>query len=219
MDVDNGEDIVQVVNNSGQNKVSVLQPSGYSGWSGTQGASGQSGTSGHSGVSGLNGDVAFSGDSGASGRSGASGYSGAPGSAIYSGASGSSGYSAPSGWSGWSGYSGFTNPLGQLEETVNSLGDISGTATIDLALGNVVIATVTGPVTLYFTGAVSGRSCFFTLILANAGNKVTWGSNVAWPNFGTLPSLHGNAVDILAFMTFNGGGPWYGVPSALGYYE
>ncbi len=99
-------------------------------------------------------------------------------------------------------------------EAVNAIGSIGGGAqTIDLELGNVVTATVdTSETTFTFSNpSASGTACSFTLILTNGGSQtVNWPASVDWPG-GVEPTLTTAGVDILVFMTTDGGTTWYGM--------
>ncbi len=99
-------------------------------------------------------------------------------------------------------------------ETLNALGNGSGTRAINLANGNVVSATLTGNTTFTFSGATASTACSFGLYLTQdaTGNRtVTWPASVKWSG-GTAPTLStsASAVDILVFETINGGTTWYG---------
>lgn len=100
-------------------------------------------------------------------------------------------------------------------ETLNARGNTTGTLAIDLALGNVVSARLTGNVTaVNITNAVSGKACSFGLYLTQDGTgsrTVTWGASVKWAG-ATPPTLStaANAVDILVFESIDGGTTWYG---------
>jgi hypothetical protein len=90
----------------------------------------------------------------------------------------------------------------------------SGSVTLNLASGNVFALTLTGTVTLTFSGATSGVSCSFTLYLTEnttGGYGVTWPGSVTWLG-GSAPTLNtaANAVNLLVFETVNGGTTWYG---------
>ena len=103
-------------------------------------------------------------------------------------------------------------------ETVNVIGDTGGGSdSIDIALGNVVTATVsTAEQTFTFTNpSTSGKSCSFTLILTNGGSQtVNWPAAVDWAG-GSAPSLTSSGVDVLTFLTVDGGTIWYGFAAGL----
>lgn len=98
-------------------------------------------------------------------------------------------------------------------ETVNVIGSIGGgTQDIDLEAGNVVTGTVdTSTTTFTFSNPPSsGTAGSFTLILTNGGSQtVNWPASVDWAA-GTAPTLTTSGVDILTFVTVNGGTTWYG---------
>ena len=103
-------------------------------------------------------------------------------------------------------------------ETVNVIGATGGgTQDIDITAGNVVTATVdTSTNTFTFSNpSVSGVSCSFTLILTNGGSQtVNWPASVDWAA-ATAPTLTAAGVDVLTFMTVDGGTIWYGFAGGL----
>ena len=103
-------------------------------------------------------------------------------------------------------------------ETVNVIGSTGGgTQDIDLEAGNVVQATVdTSANTFTFSNpSTSGVSCSFTLILTNGGSQtVNWPASVDWAA-ATAPTLTASGVDVLTFMTVDGGTIWYGFAGGL----
>ena len=108
--------------------------------------------------------------------------------------------------------------LRDYAEVVNALGDLGGgTDGIDLELGNVVSATVsTAEQTFTFSNPpASGRCGSFTLFLTNGGSQtVNWPASVDWAG-GSAPSLTASGVDILTFVTIDGGTTWYGFAAGL----
>lgn len=98
-------------------------------------------------------------------------------------------------------------------ETLNNLGDGSGTRAINLASGNVVRARLTGNTTFTFTGATASTACSFGLYVIQDGtgnHTVTWPGSVRWSGGAPTLSTNANAVDILVFETIDGGTTWYG---------
>jgi hypothetical protein len=90
----------------------------------------------------------------------------------------------------------------------------SGSVTLNLAAGSVFALTLTGAVTLAFTGATTGIACSFTLYLtenATGGYGVTWPSGITWTG-GSAPTLNtaALALNVLVFETVNGGTNWTG---------
>jgi hypothetical protein len=100
--------------------------------------------------------------------------------------------------------------------THNALGSGSGTRNINLQLGNFVSATVAGATTFTFSNPLaSPNACGFVLELTNGGSSVvTWPTTVRWPG-GTAPTLTSAGVDVLVFVTDDGGTNWRGVASML----
>ncbi len=103
-------------------------------------------------------------------------------------------------------------------ETVNAIGGTGGgTQDIDLTLGNVVTATVdTSANTFTFSNPpASGTAGSFTLILTNGGSQtVNWPASVDWAG-GTAPTLTTTGVDVLTFITTDGGTIWLGFTGGL----
>ena len=100
--------------------------------------------------------------------------------------------------------------------THNALGSGSGTRTINLQSGNYVSATITGTTTFTFTNPLaSPNACGFVLELTNGGSAaIAWPNTVRWPG-GTAPVLTSSGVDVLVFVTDDGGSNWRGVASML----
>jgi len=88
---------------------------------------------------------------------------------------------------------------------------------VDLELGNVFTYTLSGGQTLTFSNPpASGTAGSFTMIVTNGGSAtLTWPSSVDWPA-ATAPTLTASGVDILAFMTCDGGTTWYGFLAGAG---
>ena len=103
-------------------------------------------------------------------------------------------------------------------ETVNAIGSIGcGTQDIDITAGNVVTGTVdTSTTTFTFSNpSASGKACSFTLILTNGGSQtVNWPGSVDWAS-STAPTLTSSGVDVIGFLTVDGGTIWYGFAGGL----
>jgi hypothetical protein len=95
-----------------------------------------------------------------------------------------------------------------------SLGGVAGAQAIDFSAASSFAATVTGAVTWSFTNPpASGAYCGFVLELTNGGVGVqTWPASVKWPG-GAAPTLSPSGVDVLVFLTRDGGATWRGVLS------
>jgi len=92
----------------------------------------------------------------------------------------------------------------------------SGTLTLDLENGNVFEVTLTENVitTVFSNAPASGDSGSFTLILkqdVTGGRTFVWPASVDWAG-GAAPTLTttASAVDIMTFVTTDGGTRWYG---------
>ena len=98
----------------------------------------------------------------------------------------------------------------------SALGSVSGATTIDLLNGNYFSATVAGITTWTFSNPLaSPNACGFVIELTNAGSAaITWPATVRWPG-GTAPTLTTTGVDVLVFITDDGGTNWRGLASML----
>jgi hypothetical protein len=98
--------------------------------------------------------------------------------------------------------------------THNQLGSVSANVSIDLQLGNYVSATVTDTTTYIFSNPLTSPiASGFVLELTDGGNEtVTWPTSVRWPG-GVAPELTTDGVDVLVFITDDGGTNWRGTVS------
>lgn len=96
------------------------------------------------------------------------------------------------------------------------LGSVSGATTINLLNGNFFSATIAGATTWTFSNPLaSPNACGFVIELTNAGSAaITWPATVRWPG-GTAPTLTTTGVDVLVFITDDGGTNWRGLASML----
>ncbi len=97
-------------------------------------------------------------------------------------------------------------------ESVNALGNVSGTVNIDYSAGSVVTATSVGDtVWNVLNAAASGKTSSFILVLTNGGTYVqTWFSGTKWP-YDSAPTLTASGVDVFTFFSTDGGATWRGV--------
>jgi hypothetical protein len=93
--------------------------------------------------------------------------------------------------------------------TVVAKGSISGAQSLDCSLGQFFTATHGGTVTYSFTNVPSNGFGFTLKMTGGSAGAVTWPASVKWPA-GSAPTLS-SGVDILGFLTFDGGTLWYGV--------
>lgn len=106
-------------------------------------------------------------------------------------------------------------------ETINNIGNTGTAATINLANGNFVTATLTDNCTFTFTTGLSSGAISFTLLLTNdatPGRSIVWPPTVKWPG-SSVPTrtTSANATDIYTFFTLNNGTNWYGSLSLYNY--
>jgi hypothetical protein len=106
--------------------------------------------------------------------------------------------------------------LKDFAETSTTPAVSSNTLTLDLQTGNVFEVVLTQNVTsvIFANPPAAGRLGSCTLILkqdGTGGRTLTWPSSARWPG-GTPPAISSsaNAIDILAFVTRDGGATWYG---------
>jgi hypothetical protein len=102
------------------------------------------------------------------------------------------------------------NYIGQ----VNNLGLVDGNTIIDISKGNFVTANIGGPITWFFQNALPSPDVSgFVLELTNGGSDTQiWPNSINWSN-GVSPNLTLEGIDILTFITFDGGTNWRGVLS------
>lgn len=105
--------------------------------------------------------------------------------------------------------------VGEFLTTTN----VSAAYAINLNNGNAFDLTMTASTTFTFTNPyASGTSHSFSVILRQdgTGGRVATLPTVKWAG-GTPPtlSLGMNDVDILTFLTVNGGATWFGFPGGL----
>lgn len=102
------------------------------------------------------------------------------------------------------------------DNSVNNIGSTGGgTQDIDLTLGRTVNATVdTSANTFTFSNSTaSGTLDGFILNITNGGSQtVTWPASVDWPA-ATAPTLTAAGLDVLVFITVDGGTTWLGFVS------
>jgi hypothetical protein len=95
-------------------------------------------------------------------------------------------------------------------ETVNVIGTVTSDTVVDVSDGNVQTVTVGGDCEFTFTNfPASGIAGTCTLIITNGGaHATTWANHgshlVRWPG-DVAPSLTASGIDILSFITINGG--------------
>jgi len=84
---------------------------------------------------------------------------------------------------------------------------------VDLTAGTYFTKTAAGNLTWTFSNTPASRVVGFVLQLTNGGAyTMTWPASVDWPS-GTAPTLTTSGVDILVFITNDGGTTWRGAMS------
>jgi hypothetical protein len=106
--------------------------------------------------------------------------------------------------------------LSSYSELVNSLGNVSGAATVNLGTANYFTATSVGATSWSFTNpALSPNASSFILKLINGGSYTQiWPSNTKWPG-GVAPTLTVTGTDTLAFVTDDAATTWRGIAVML----
>lgn len=82
---------------------------------------------------------------------------------------------------------------------------------VDCSAGNYFTKTATGALTWTVTNVPADGAYNFLLELTNGGTGTqTWMTGIKWPG-GTAPTLTASGVDLLGFITDDGGTTWLGV--------
>lgn len=97
-----------------------------------------------------------------------------------------------------------------------AIGNTGATRTIDLETGNFFSATLDQACTFTFSNpAASGDFCGFSLALTNGGAfTITYPASVDFVG-GTAPTLTASGLDLLVFLTYDGGTTWLGFVAGL----
>ena len=117
--------------------------------------------------------------------------------------------------------------LKDYSETVNAIGTVTGNTAVDFENGNVQTITINGACELSFSNPpASGKAGTVTLIITNGGSaSVTYaagnGSSLAeqlvkWPS-NVTPSLTSSGIDIITFLTTDGGFTVFGFVGGLNF--
>lgn len=112
---------------------------------------------------------------------------------------------------------GTNSPAAKLDLSGNTAQNVVAVAAsaIDCSLGNYFTKTATGALTWTTTNVPSSRFYSFILELTNGGlGTQTWMSGIKWSN-GLAPGLASSGVDVLGFITDDGGTTWRGVTISL----
>ena len=99
-------------------------------------------------------------------------------------------------------------------ETVNALGALTSATNVPLSSGNVHTATITsGTWAFTFTDVPATGAASVTMILTSAANGTITFTGADWAG-GTAPTLT-SGVDVLTFLTTDGGTTWLGFAAGL----
>jgi len=111
-----------------------------------------------------------------------------------------------------------TANLENYTELVYAIGTITGNTAISFANGNVQTVTGNGDCEFSFTNEpASGSAGTITLLITNGGaNTTTWEAAVKWPG-NVAPSLTSSGIDILSFITIDGGTTIYGFVGGINF--
>jgi hypothetical protein len=117
-------------------------------------------------------------------------------------------------------HSGFVTNIDGGLEVVNTVASSGAAETLDLGDGNIHDVTLSDDCTFTFAGATNGEGCSFTLMLrqdGSGGHTTTWPASVEWPG-GVAPTLSDgpNEVDVLSFLSVDGGTTWFGTVAGSG---
>ena len=97
--------------------------------------------------------------------------------------------------------------LDASRSTVNTV----SASTIDCSVGSYFTKTATGALSWTVSNAPASGAFSFLLELTNGGTGTqTWFTGIKWPG-GTAPTLTASGVDLLGFITDDGGTTWRGV--------
>ena len=126
-------------------------------------------------------------------------------------------------WSAWPfGTPPAASGLGGMEKFRNRQSPSNGRVTVNVADGNVVQVLLSANTVFEFRCPIgAGVALSFTLLLQQDGTgsrTCTWPSTVDWGTTGA-PTLTTTAskVDVVTFLSVNGGRSWYGFLSAKGF--
>lgn len=93
----------------------------------------------------------------------------------------------------------------------NNIGNITGSQIFDATSAAYFTATVIGNVTVYFTFDTTSPVNVIMIELTNGGAyTVTWPASTKWPS-GAAPTLTTSGVDLLVFVSRDGGTTWRGM--------
>ena len=113
---------------------------------------------------------------------------------------------------------GSTVSMKDYSETVNAIGSVNSNTAVSFQNGTVQTVTVAGNCEFSFSNPpASGKAGTVTLIVTNGGaHTTTFASAVKWPS-DVVPSLTTSGVDVISFLTTDGGSNIYGFVGGLNF--
>jgi len=113
---------------------------------------------------------------------------------------------------------GSTVSMKDYSETVNAIGSVNSNTAVSFQDGTVQTVTVAGNCEFSFSNPpASGKAGTVTLIVTNGGaHTTTFASAVKWPS-DVAPSLTTSGVDVISFLTTDGGSNIYGFVGGLNF--
>lgn len=92
--------------------------------------------------------------------------------------------------------------------------EVLGELSLDVALSNVFVLTLTGDLVIDFSGEIeAGKVVSVTLVINQRGYALTLPDTVKWSGE-NAPELSG-MLDVLSFMSYDGGVSWLGFVAGL----
>jgi len=102
-------------------------------------------------------------------------------------------------------------------EVTVAKGNLGATPAFDISTGNHQTGTVNQAISssTFTNPTASDELCSFVLSLTNGGAfSIVWPTSVDWAA-GTAPTLTTSGLDLLVFMTYDGGTIWHGMLASL----
>lgn len=108
--------------------------------------------------------------------------------------------------------------LKDFSEDVNAIGTVTSNTAINFENGNAQTVTVGGNCEFSFSNPpASGKAGTVTLVITNGGaHTTTFAAPVKWPG-NVAPSLSSSGIDILSFLTTDGGTNIYGFVGGINF--
>ena len=114
-------------------------------------------------------------------------------------------------------FSGIVSAQGMFSDVVEVVLDENNEYTIDVTKSSCFTKVIDSTITVFkIKGVPENKASCFTLMITNGGgsNIVEWPAEVKWADK-KVPTLTENGIDVLTFITMNGGSTWMGCPSVI----